>query len=263
MNFHSLFQIQEHLEKSHRQFKCPNCSEIFNSLPLLEEHKEKSCTKVLVNCILQLYGCKKPVCSIHDIIFYLISLIKVLRSDLKKHYLTEEHQTAVTLCVEQLGLQLKKQYQTSEIVDAHMKMETSDLPTKITTAASTTSTVETCDDELNYFDEMIKLFSNTTYTLNSELIRLNSESLQLSQSTEVADKFLPMIKTSIEESDNIVNAMHTNMILLQQELSSLKQKYDDLQAISYDGTLIWKITKFQEKMSKNIQSLRLSFRFLF
>jgi hypothetical protein len=75
MNFDSLFQIQEHLEQSHGEFKCPNCSEIFNSIPLLKEHIEKLCANVLVNCALQLYECKKPVCSIHDITFHRISLM--------------------------------------------------------------------------------------------------------------------------------------------------------------------------------------------
>jgi hypothetical protein len=158
---------------------------------------------------------------------------------------------------------LKKQYQTSAIVDAHIKMETSDLPTQITTAATTTSTVETFNDDSKYFDEMIKLFSDTIYTLNDETIRLSSESLQQSQSIEAADQFLSTIKISIEESKNLVSAMDNNMMFLQQELFSLKQKYDDRQFTSYDGTLIWKITKFQEKMSKNIETLRLNFSFSF
>ncbi|CAF4772212.1 unnamed protein product, partial [Rotaria sp. Silwood2] len=39
-----------------------------------------------------------------------------------------------------------------------------------------------------------------------------------------------------------------NQEILQQDVASLKQKIDDMQYVSYDGTLIWKITSFLEKM---------------
>jgi hypothetical protein len=35
-----------------------------------------------------------------------------------------------------------------------------------------------------------------------------------------------------------------------QDSTSLKEKINDMQYVSYDGTLIWKITKFQEKMGR-------------
>ncbi|CAF4286818.1 unnamed protein product, partial [Rotaria sordida] len=41
-----------------------------------------------------------------------------------------------------------------------------------------------------------------------------------------------------------------NQEILQQDVASLKQKVDDMQYVSYDGTLIWKITSLHEKMSK-------------
>jgi hypothetical protein len=69
----------------------------------------------------------------------------------------------------------------------------------------------------------------------------------------MADKLLETTKTSIEESNSLLAAINTNMLILQQNLSLLKQTYEDQQVSSYDGTLVWKITQFQDKMSKNIR----------
>jgi hypothetical protein len=41
-----------------------------------------------------------------------------------------------------------------------------------------------------------------------------------------------------------------NQDILNQDLISLKEKIDDMQNVSYDGTFVWKITSFKEKMSK-------------
>ncbi len=63
---------QDHLEQSHKQYKCEHCNEIFNALPSLEDHTNNSCSKLLMNCVLQLYGCKHQVCCVRHIIFYLV-----------------------------------------------------------------------------------------------------------------------------------------------------------------------------------------------
>lgn len=176
-----------------------------------------------------------------------------MRSDLENHYRTENHQRAALLCIDQAILQFNKQHQTSTIADTSLKMETSEFSSEVTTAVSTASTTEKPDDDLKQMHQIIDYLSNGIPILQEELIRLNNELLQQSQLVETVEKDQLTIKTSNEELNNVVNGMNTNFILLQQDLSSLKQKYDDHQVTSYDGTLIWKIDRFQEKMRKNIQ----------
>ena len=167
--------------------------------------------------------------------------------------MTAEHQRAVIFCLNQLGAQLLARQQTSNTnIDIHMKMETSDVVPKVSPTSSLSTTTENQRDDYEHFYEMIKLFSNTIHTLNDEFIRLNSEWSHISQSVETTDKVLPTIKTSVEESSSVVDAMRTNLTILRQELSSLQQKYEEKQVISFDGTLIWKITQFNQKMSKHI-----------
>jgi len=147
---------------------------------------------------------------------------------------------------------LKKQHQTSGIVDTDTKMETSDLPFNATTTVSTTSATEKSNNDLKSIHDIIELFVTSVHRIKDELIRLNNELLQQSQLVETIEKHQATLKTSNEESNNVLSAMNTYLIILQQKLSSLKQEYDDQQVTSYDGTLIWKIDKFQERMRKNI-----------
>ncbi|CAF4382772.1 unnamed protein product, partial [Adineta steineri] len=84
------------------------------------------------------------------------------------------------------------------------------------------------------------------------VIRLNNDALQQSESITAITKALPTMKTSIEESNNVLRAMNINLMVLQQKILSLKYQLEDQQVISYDGTLIWKISQFREKMGKNI-----------
>jgi hypothetical protein len=64
--------LKDHLKQSHQQYNCLHCGEIFNNLLLLEEHKEKTCQKIPVNCILQKLGCKEQVGYVHNLIYYLV-----------------------------------------------------------------------------------------------------------------------------------------------------------------------------------------------
>jgi chromosome segregation ATPase len=132
-----------------------------------------------------------------------------------------------------------------------MKMETSDVASKATTVSHRAMTTEKYKNEFEHFYEMIDLLSLGIGTLNEDLTRLNSESLQQTQSLETADKVISKIQLSTEESNSMLEGMNTNLNILRQDLLSLKQRYENRQVTSYDGTLIWKIGQFQEKMSKN------------
>ncbi|CAF2911527.1 unnamed protein product [Rotaria sp. Silwood2] len=57
------------------------------------------------------------------------------------------------------------------------------------------------------------------------------------------------IKLSIEESNTFLEAAKHDQDIFNQDLASLQDKIDDLQPISYDGTLVWKITNVQRKIT--------------
>jgi predicted nucleic acid-binding Zn-ribbon protein len=86
--------------------------------------------------------------------------------------------------------------------------------------------------------------------LNDDGQRLSNESLQSQLKLQVLSEEATNVKISIEESQGFLQGVKHNQDIVSQDLTSLKEKLDDMQYVSYDGTLVWKITNFQEKMSK-------------
>ncbi|CAF3876141.1 unnamed protein product, partial [Rotaria sordida] len=80
--------------------------------------------------------------------------------------------------------------------------------------------------------------------------RLSNESLQIQVTIPTLTEELSKVKLSIEESNAFLEGVKHNQGILNQDLALLQEKINDFQYVSYDGTLVWKITNFQEKMSK-------------
>jgi chromosome segregation ATPase len=86
--------------------------------------------------------------------------------------------------------------------------------------------------------------------LDEDSQRLNNESLYLKNSIDTLNKELAAVKLSIQEQNTFLDGLRPNQEILQQDLSSMKQKIEDSQFISYDGTLTWKISNVAEKMGQ-------------
>ncbi|CAF1145402.1 unnamed protein product [Rotaria sordida] len=56
------------------------------------------------------------------------------------------------------------------------------------------------------------------------------------------------IKLSVEEQRAVLDGVQVNQEILQHDVALLKEKIDDMQYVSYDGILTWKVTNFHEKM---------------
>jgi len=104
--------------------------------------------------------------------------------------------------------------------------------------------------------ETIDNLANEIQTLNDDTQRLSSESIRLQTSIESLAQDFATLKVSIQEQSAFLDGIRPNQEILQQDVASLKQRVDDMQYVSYDGTLIWKITNFREKMSKFIAKKR-------
>ncbi|CAF3073079.1 unnamed protein product [Rotaria sp. Silwood2] len=104
--------------------------------------------------------------------------------------------------------------------------------------------------QLQELYEMLNILSGGIETLNNDQERLSQESLQIQITIPKLTGELSKVKLSIEESNAFLEAVKYNQVILHQDLASMQEKIDDLRYVSYDGTLVWKITKFKEKMSK-------------
>ncbi|CAF4402378.1 unnamed protein product [Adineta steineri] len=113
-----------------------------------------------------------------------------------------------------------------------------------------TTTNETMSSQMQEIYEAINILASGIQTLNDDTQRLSTDSVRLQSSVELLTQDFATLKLSVEEQGAFLDGIKPNQEILQQEVASLKQKIDDMQYVSYDGTLIWKITSFNEKMSK-------------
>ncbi|CAF5142182.1 unnamed protein product, partial [Rotaria sp. Silwood1] len=84
--------------------------------------------------------------------------------------------------------------------------------------------------------------------LNDDTQSLSSESSRLLSSIQSLAQHFSSIKFSIQEESSFLNGIKINQEILQQDIESLKQKIDNTQYVSYDGTFTWRITHIYEKM---------------
>ncbi len=113
-----------------------------------------------------------------------------------------------------------------------------------------TTTNENMSTLVQEIYETINILADGIQTLNDDIQCLSSESIRLQTSIESLTQDFTTLKLSVQEQSAFLDGIKPNQEILQQDVASLKQRVDDMQYVSYDGTLIWKITNFREKMSK-------------
>ncbi|CAF3756383.1 unnamed protein product [Rotaria sp. Silwood1] len=156
---------------------------------------------------------------------------QIIRAELEDHYITEQHQHAILKVVRQMLSQLNGRHMDNDF-----------------SQATTTETSNPGTAELQELYEMLNILSSGIETLNNDQERLSNESLQIQVTIPTLTEELSKVKLSIEESNGFLEGVKHNQDVLNQDLASVQEKVNDLQYASYDGTLVWKITNFQEKM---------------
>ncbi|CAF4231696.1 unnamed protein product [Adineta steineri] len=128
-----------------------------------------------------------------------------------------------------------------------MKLQLNDTQMDID-PSQTTTTTNPAIDHLQEVHEVVSVLSNGLETLNDDNQHFNNESLRLQIQFQTFTENIRQVKQSIEESHNFLQGLKQNQDILSQDALSLKEKIDDLQNVSYDGTCIWKIINVKEKM---------------
>ncbi|CAF1685708.1 unnamed protein product, partial [Rotaria magnacalcarata] len=116
---------------------------------------------------------------------------------------------------------------------------------------SQVTAAETCNlvpAQLQELYEMFNVLAGGIETLNNDQERLSNESLQIQVTLPTLTEDIFKVKLSIEELNIFLSGVKYNQDILNQELVSIQEKINDLRCVSYNGTLIWKITNFKEKM---------------
>ncbi|CAF1338873.1 unnamed protein product [Rotaria magnacalcarata] len=209
-----LDNYQNHLDESHPNLTCEYCGEQFNSTNNFNEHKVSTCQKISVECLLKDFGCNE----------------RIVRANMKEHYMTEQHQKSVSKCIRQFL--------------SH------DSDRRIDTGCPRTTT-ESYNPDTVQFEELhgvLNILVGGIEALENDAQRLSNESLQAQVTLQTLEEQLPGLKLSMEESNGFLQGVNCNLDILKQDFTSLQEKVNDLQCVSYDGTFIWKITNVKEKM---------------
>jgi hypothetical protein len=127
-------------------------------------------------------------------------------------------------------------------------MEIDILPHTTTTMISSTN--DKSNAQLQQVYETIDTLAGGLQALNDDTQRLSNESLELHIKAEDLNLSLAALKLSIQEENAFLGGIKPNQEILNQDVATLKEKVEDMQSVSYDGMIIWKITSFKERMSK-------------
>ncbi|CAF2372016.1 unnamed protein product [Rotaria sp. Silwood2] len=198
-----LDNYQEHLDQCHSNLKCDYYGNQLNSVNKFNEHKVFKCQQLTVDCELKDFGCNE----------------RIIRSKMKDHYLTQQHQHTVVKAVIQM---------LSQLNDRQVDI---DLPRTTTAEVRNPATTQ-----LEKVYEVLNILANGMEISTNYQQRVSN--LSLSTLTEE----LSTVKLSIEESIAFLEGVKHN-----QDLVSLQEQIDDLQYASCDGTFLWKIKNFQDK----------------
>ena len=141
------------------------------------------------------------------------------------HYRSQQHQRSILHVIEQMRSQL--------------------------TEASATSDNTLAMNQLRELDETMKILGSGVQGLHEETRQQLSDDLpeherKLRELIEKESK----VAIGIEEEYGLLDGINQNLDIVRQDLMKLEESVDDMQYVSLDGTLVWKITGVAEKFSK-------------
>lgn len=156
-----------------------------------------------------------------------------------QHYSTLEHQSAVVAFIRgDLSKVIVNPAEGGSEMDVDSHSQT----------ASTSSTDTT--SQLKEFDETVDVLDSGTQALDEDAQRLKNELAHLQSQLESLARGLATLRLSVQEQNPYLDGLRPTQEALSLELASTKQKIEDLQFVSNDGTYIWKISNFSQKMGK-------------
>jgi chromosome segregation ATPase len=135
----------------------------------------------------------------------------------------------------------------SQLRDGQMTSNEMDTDTPRTTTAIDNNFAI---NQLKELHETIRVLGSGVETLNADTQRLNTNLLEHQIKLQRLTENVTNVKLGIEEESVVLDGVGRNLDILNQDLTSLAEKIDDMQYVSHDGTFTWKITNFRTKMSK-------------
>lgn len=160
--------------------------------------------------------------------------------------MTEQHQSILISVVNQ---SISKPTNNSDTGSYGMDMDT----THPITTDMVSSGEDNSKSQLSDVYKTVDILTSGVEALNGDNQGLNEQLLRVQVQREELDKGVSVLKSSIEEERIFLDALKPNQEILSQDVASLNQHAEDLESVSYDGILVWKIQSVREKM-RNIST---------
>ena len=113
---------------------------------------------------------------------------------------------------------------------------------------TTISTNTPFSNSVQQLNETMDILMDGIEALSEDTQRLSVDSLHYQTAVQSVSEEIVKVKAAIEETYSVIDAHKTSQQMLEQSIASLQQQVTDQQNVSYDGTLLWKITNFQQKL---------------
>lgn len=154
----------------------------------------------------------------------------------RNHLLTEKHQSIMLSILSQTTSHSMNKESDQQLKSAEMDLDP---------PQSMISTSVATNDRLH---ETIDVLLGSIQVLNDDTQRHSSVSLRSQCLLQSLSEDYLKIKIAMQETNTSIESIKPNQQVLLQDFAALKQDVEDQQAISYDGTLVWRITDVQKKM---------------
>lgn len=92
------------------------------------------------------------------------------------------------------------------------------------------------------------LLVNSLHVLSDETQRLSSESIRQQNTSRALSDNYAKTQSTVQETQRLMEAQQLNQQALECGIASLQQQINEQKNVSYDGTLLWKITDVSQKI---------------
>lgn len=230
--------IQHHKSHNEIENKCLNCLKVFSNKTHLEAHmdpKKGDCPKQIIDCEYKKVGCPEPG--------------PYLREQYNDH-LTTYNQIHLRLLYEHFD----KEIQRLNNLEVNYKLSRID------------SNLIKADPEL--FDSGYKSFNpneKVTQLVNKVDMLQNTQNGLISDISKIVksnDKLKQenlLLRQNLSEYKTLAQDLHKTLSLTQVSLLTLEERLINQEKVSFDGTLLWKITNVHERMQEAKSGRQISF----
>lgn len=105
-------------------------------------------------------------------------------------------------------------------------------------------------NQLAELEETINILTNDIQALQDSSLQRNNKLLEYSGKLQELTDYVSQVKFGVEEQCGPAESNAKILGKLHQAWKKLEKTVEEMRLTWYDGTLIWKITGFREKMSK-------------